>query len=77
MSSNKNFNIKNLIYNAKDVGKTFKAYIISIFTFSSKRLYTWEFDFNDKFRRFELFHSKLSAKRKIVYNGKTVNEFDG
>jgi hypothetical protein len=37
----------------------------------------WEFILNDKQRKVELFHSKISAKRKIVYNGTTLLEDEG
>ena len=32
---------------------------------------------DDKFRKLELFHSILTAKRKIVYNSETLTEEDG
>jgi len=59
---------KNLHHYAQDVGKHIKQ---------SKRYYCWEFDLNDKFRKIELTHSILSAKRKISYNGSTLTEEDG
>ena len=61
-------NIKNLYHYSQDVGKTIKI---------TKRYYCWEFNLDDKFRKIELFHSKLSAKRKISYNGSTLTEEDG
>lgn len=43
----------------------------------SKRYYVWEFLLNDKNRKIELFHSKISAKRKICYNGTEVTVEEG
>lgn len=70
-------NIKNLVYSAKDVGKHIASYKNIIIQKRTKKYYCWEFELDDKYRKIELFHSVLSEKRKIVYNGNVIREDDG
>lgn len=56
--------ITNLSHESKDVGKTIK---------STKKYYVWEFFLNAKCYKVELFHSKISGKKKLVLNSKLLN----
>ena len=57
--------LKDMVYTSKDVGGTFK---------SSKHQYIWEFTLEDKKFEIQYFISKLSNKRKIIYNQKVIRE---
>ena len=57
--------LKNMNYISKDIGGTFK---------SSKHQYIWEFTLDDKRINIQFFVSKLSDKRKIIYNQKVIRE---
>ena len=57
--------LKDMIYISEDVGGTFK---------SSKHQYIWEFTLDDKRISIQFFISKLSNKRKIIYNQKVIRE---
>jgi len=57
--------IKNLFRETKEVGKTIK---------SSKKYYIWEFDLSNKLHKVEIFHSKLSGKKKLLLDGKVLTQ---
>ena len=57
--------IKDMNYISKDIGDIIK---------SSKHQYIWEFTLDDKSISIQFFISKLSNKRKIIYNQKVIRE---
>ena len=60
-----NINIKNLKFESMEVGRLIK---------SSKCIYTWEMELEDVKRKLELIHSRITGKRKIILDGKTILE---
>ena len=57
--------LKYMKYTSKDVGSTIK---------SSKHQNIWEFTLDDKRFEIQYFMSKISNKRKIIYNQKVIRE---
>lgn len=57
--------IKNMFFDRREVGRTVK---------SSKIYYVWEFVTNKRVCKVELFHSKVSGKKKLVLDGKVIME---
>jgi len=57
--------IRNLFRESREVGKTIK---------SSKKCYVWEFVLNGIRHKVEMFHSKISGKKKLVLDGKVLME---
>ena len=57
--------LKDMKYTSKDVGSTIK---------SSKHQNIWEFTLDDKTFEIQYFISKISDKRKIIYNQKVIRE---
>lgn len=60
-----NINIKNLKFESMEVGRLIK---------SSKCIYTWEMTLDDAKRKIELIHSRITGKRRIFLDGKTIQE---
>ena len=56
---------KNLFHERREVGKTIK---------STKIYYVWEMQINDSNHKIELFHSKVSGKKKLCLNAQVLNE---
>jgi hypothetical protein len=59
------YGISNCRFEEKDVGKAFK---------STKKKYRWEFNLKGTNHYVELYDSKLSGKKKVVADNKTVLE---
>ena len=57
--------IRNLHQESKEVGKTIK---------SSKKYFNWEFNIDSKFYKVEMFHSKISGKKKLILDKKILTE---
>lgn len=57
--------IEKLYKDEREVGKTFK---------STKKYYLWEFVLNGKFHKVEMFHSKLSSKKKVCLDAQVLVE---
>ena len=47
---------------------------IFLFKKSSKKYYIWEFVISSKYHKVEMFHSKLSGKKKLVLDAGTLTE---
>jgi hypothetical protein len=60
-----NINIQNLKFESMEVGRLIK---------SSKCIYTWEMTLDDSKRKIELIHSRITGKRRIFLDGKTIQE---
>ena len=56
-------NITNLYYEEKEVGKKIKM---------TKKRYLWEFTLDSHQHQIEMFHSRMSRKKKLVHNGIVV-----
>ena len=56
--------IKDLVYTSRDCGRTIK---------SSKHEYVWEFTVDDQKVMIQYFISRVSLKRKILYNKKVIS----
>lgn len=57
--------IKNLFHDKRQVGRTVKA---------SKVYYVWEFVLEGSLNKIEFFHSLVSGKKSLVYNGTVLSE---
>ncbi len=57
--------IKNLFFNKSQVGRTIKA---------SKNYYVWEFVLEGSVHKIEIFHSLVSGKKTLTYNGSVLSE---
>ena len=57
--------LREMVYISRDIGNTFK---------SSKHQYIWEFTLDEKRISIQFLVSKLTDKRKIIYNQKVIRE---
>ena len=57
--------IEKLFKDEREVGKTFKG---------TKKYYVWEFVLNGKFHKVEMFHSKVSSKKKLCLDAQVLIE---
>jgi hypothetical protein len=57
---------------AKQLKRNFKTFIPS-----SKKYFLWEFVLNGKYHKIELFHSKVSGKKKLALDAQTIQEHKG
>ena len=57
--------IEKLYKDEREVGKTFKG---------TKKYYVWEFVLNGKFHKVEMFHSKVSSKKKLCLDAQVLIE---
>lgn len=55
--------VKTISYTVEDVGRHVKA---------TKKKHTWLFKLDDKLQRITLFVSILTARKKILFNGKQI-----
>lgn len=58
-------NLENLFYEEREVGKTFS---------SSKKYYLWEFKLNNRHHKVEMYHSRVSMKKKLCIDEKIICE---
>ena len=58
-------NLENLFYEEREVGKTVS---------SSKKYYLWEFKLNNKHHKVEMYHSRVSTKKKLCIDEKIICE---